>query len=57
MARDLLLCKSFCKVSVSAAEQQNLRRFVGDAAGGMPVCFLDKTKTKIYNFLGLDDIF
>ena len=36
----LLLCKSFCKASVSAAELQDLQCFVGDAAGSMPVYYI-----------------
>ena len=32
-----LLCKSFRRVSASIAKLQNLRQFVGDAAGSMPV--------------------
>jgi len=36
--RSFLLCNSFRKASVSAAEHQDLQQFVGDAAGSMPVC-------------------
>lgn len=36
----LLLCKSFCKVSASIAKQQDLPKFVGDAADSMSVCFV-----------------
>ena len=35
----ILLCKSFGKASASAAKQQDLQSFVGDAAGSMPVVF------------------
>ena len=34
-----LLCKSFRTVSFSGTELHDLRNFVGDATGIMPVCF------------------
>ena len=35
-----MLCKSFCRASASATEQQDLWNVVGDTAGSMPVCLM-----------------
>ena len=39
-----MLCKSFYNASASAAEPEDLHPLVGEAAGSMPVCFLNIPK-------------